>query len=59
MKEYNISHPVIKPITPGSAVSLSGLFFNRVKATPDKIAYHYYDLVSKTWKNLTWSEAYK
>jgi len=58
MKKHNIKQNVIKPITPESAVSLSGLFYKRVKATPDKIAYHYYDHLSETWINLTWSEAY-
>ena len=58
MKKYNIKQNVIKPITPESAVSLSGLFYKRVKATPDKIAYHYYDHMSEAWKYLTWSEAY-
>ncbi len=59
MKKYNIKQSVIKPITPESAESLSGLFYKRVKATPDKIAYHYYDHFSEAWKNLSWSEAYR
>jgi len=58
MKKTNIEQHVIKPITPEAAVSLPGLFFKRVKATPDKIAYHYFDSASKAWKNFTWSEAY-
>lgn len=49
---------VIKPISPESAGSLSGLFFRRVKETPDKIAYRYFDIPSDNWKSLTWSEAY-
>ncbi len=46
MKKTNIEQHVIKPITPEAAVSLPGLFFKRVKATPDKIAYHYFDSAS-------------
>ncbi len=46
----------IEAITPESAVSLSGLFFNRVKATPDKTAYHYYDTKANNWKKLSWIE---
>ncbi|MCK5667099.1 MAG: AMP-binding protein, partial [Thiotrichaceae bacterium] len=59
MKKYNVKQNSIKPITPESAVSLSGLFYKRVKATPDKIADHYHDHLSEAWKNLSWSEAYR
>ncbi len=48
----------VEPITPGSAGTLSGLFFKRVNSTPDKIAYHYFDNSINQWQNLTWSEAY-
>jgi len=49
---------VIKPISPELAGSLSGLFFRRVKDTPDKVAYHYFDTNSESWNCLTWAEAY-
>ncbi len=56
----------VEPISPESAVTLPGLFFKRVQATPDKTAYHYYgysegsytDSRTKSWHVLTWSEAY-
>ena len=48
----------VEPIKPGKAGTLSGLFLKRVHATPNKTAYHYFDEVSKTWKSLTWSDAY-
>lgn len=49
---------VIQPINPQTAGSLPGLFFSRVKQTPDKTAYHYFDSRTKSWKSHTWSEAY-
>ena len=49
---------IIKPITPESAGSLSGLFFKRVNETPDKTAYHFFDEESKRWKQYSWSDAY-
>lgn len=56
----------IETILPELARTLSGLFFKRVQATPDKTAYHYYGYSggsdngsqSKNWQSLTWSEAY-
>ncbi len=48
----------VEPVTPGSARTLSGLFFKRVNATPDKTAYHYYDNYNKQWKSLSWSDTY-
>ncbi|MDX2503171.1 MAG: long-chain fatty acid--CoA ligase [Gammaproteobacteria bacterium] len=48
----------IQAISPETAGTLSGLFFKRVKATPDKAAYHYFDETSNVWKMFTWIEAY-
>ncbi len=49
---------IIKPITPGKAGTLAGLFLERVHASPNKTAYHYYDKNRTIWKSLTWSDAY-
>jgi long-chain acyl-CoA synthetase len=46
-------------ITPEQAGTLSGLFYERVQRSPDKVAYRYYDAATEVWKNLTWSEAGK
>lgn len=53
MDKSNESHLV----TPEQAGTLSGLFFERVKRTPDALAYRYHDPASETWKDLSWSEA--
>ncbi len=45
-------------INPKSVATLSELFFKRVKESPDKTAYHYYDKGSESWKSLSWSDAY-
>lgn len=44
-------------ITPEQAGTLSGLLFERVKRTPDALAYRYYDPSSENWKDISWSEA--
>lgn len=44
-------------ITPEEAVTLSGLFQERVRRTPQRLAYRYYDTSDETWKDLTWAEA--
>lgn len=38
------------------ASTLAGLFKERARRTPDRIAYRYYDPKQATWKNSTWSE---
>ncbi len=43
-------------IHPERAQSLSGLFRERVAATPDKPAYRQFDAASNTWKSFTWTE---
>ena len=43
-------------ITVEAAVTLDGLFRERVKRTPDLVAYCYFDERSNTWQSYTWSE---
>jgi long-chain acyl-CoA synthetase len=44
-------------ITPEQAGTLSGLFYERVKRTPETVAYRHYDPVADEWKDISWSEA--
>ncbi len=44
-------------ITPEDGVTLHGLFLERVKRTPDNIAYRYFDEAQDTWLTLTWAQA--
>ena len=46
-------------ITPEQAGTLSGLFYERVRRSPDKVAYRYYDTSTDSWNDLTWSDAGK
>lgn len=41
------------------AGSLAGLFIERVKRTPNTIAYRYYDTKQAAWRTHTWAEASK
>jgi long-chain acyl-CoA synthetase len=41
-------------ITPEEAVTLHGLFLERVKRTPDAVAYRYFDTRREAWLDLTW-----
>jgi long-chain acyl-CoA synthetase len=50
-------NPEITPISPEQADSLSGLFYQRVTNTPDKMAYRYYEPAHKVWKSLSWRES--
>lgn len=43
-------------ITPEQARSLPGLFRERIKRTPDKVAYRNYDFAGQEWTDTTWSE---
>ena len=43
-------------ITPEQAVTLHGLFVERVKRTPHTIAYRYFDARQNAWLSLTWAE---
>ena len=41
-------------ITPEQAVTLHGLFLERVKRTPNAVAYRYFDTYQNAWLPLTW-----
>ena len=41
-------------ITPEQAVTLHGLFVERVKRTPEAIAYRYFDTNENAWLSMTW-----
>ena len=43
-------------IRPEAAVTLHGLFVERVKRTPNAIAYRYFDNTQETWQSLTWAQ---
>ncbi|MDX8386889.1 MAG: long-chain fatty acid--CoA ligase [Gallionella sp.] len=43
-------------ITPDDGVTLHGLFLERVKRTPDNIAYRYFDEAQDAWLSLTWAQ---
>ncbi len=44
-------------ITPEQAGTLSGLFQERVRRTPDALAYRYYDEAADKWCDMSWREA--
>ncbi|MEO6422802.1 MAG: long-chain fatty acid--CoA ligase [Candidatus Nitrotoga sp.] len=44
-------------ITPEQAATLHGLFVERVKRTPDAIAYRYFDTNANVWLSMTWALA--
>lgn len=43
-------------ITPETAVTLTGLFRERVRRTPDAIAYRHFDPAMQKWQETTWAE---
>lgn len=43
-------------IHPDDALNLSGLFCERVKRSPNKVAYQYFDTATNQWKSYTWQE---
>src|SRR5664279_160525 len=43
-------------ISPTQAVTLHGLFLERVRRTPDKIAYSYFDTKQSVWVDLSWGQ---
>jgi long-chain acyl-CoA synthetase len=43
-------------IKPEQAVTLHGLFMERVKQTPDTIAYRHFDIRQNVWLPLTWAQ---
>src|SRR5574340_818763 len=43
-------------ISPEQAVTLHGLVLERVKRTPDRVAYRYFDKMTDNWASFTWRE---
>ncbi|MBI3223192.1 MAG: long-chain fatty acid--CoA ligase [Nitrosomonadales bacterium] len=43
-------------IKPDQAVTLHGLFLERVNSTPDSVAYRYFDTHGEAWQALTWAQ---
>lgn len=43
-------------VTPEEAITLHGLFLERVKRTPEAVAYRYFDNQQNAWRQYTWSE---
>ncbi|MBI5660483.1 MAG: long-chain fatty acid--CoA ligase [Nitrosomonadales bacterium] len=43
-------------IKPEEAITLHGLFLERVKRTPDALAYRYFDTHEEAWLDLTWGQ---
>ncbi len=43
-------------ITPEQAVTLHGLFLERVNRTPDAVAYRYFDTHQEAWLSLAWAQ---
>jgi long-chain acyl-CoA synthetase len=44
-------------ISPEDAVTLDGLFRERVRRSPNRLAYRYFDDVTQSWRSITWAEA--
>ncbi len=43
-------------ISPEQAVTLHGLFLERVRRTPDKLAYRHFDIQQSVWIDLSWKQ---
>ena len=43
-------------ITPDVADTIPAVFRERLKRSPDKVAYQQYNFANKTWESSTWSE---
>jgi long-chain acyl-CoA synthetase len=43
-------------ITPESAATLSGLFHERVRRSPDAVAYRYFDAEHRAWRDACWRD---
>src|SRR3970282_1720577 len=43
-------------VSPQQAVTLYGLFLERVKRSPDKVAYRHFDKATNAWVSFTWGE---
>jgi long-chain acyl-CoA synthetase len=46
-------------IKPEDALTLDGLFIERVQRTPHDLAYRYFDAASNAWHSLTWEQTMK
>ena len=46
-------------INPAEAVTLHGLFLERVRRTPETIAYRYFDTHCNAWFSLTWGQMHE
>ncbi|MDO9102910.1 MAG: long-chain fatty acid--CoA ligase [Candidatus Nitrotoga sp.] len=44
-------------ITPEQAATLHGMFVERVKRSPDALAYRYFDANVNSWLSMTWAQA--
>jgi long-chain acyl-CoA synthetase len=44
-------------IKPEQAVTLHGLFLERVQRTPDAVAYRYFDVSQNAWLSFTWAQS--
>ena len=53
----NEKTPATDYITPEQAGTLAGLFRERVRRTPDALAYRWYDDAAERWRDLSWREA--
>ena len=45
---------MVAVISPEQAATLHGLFLERVRQSPDKVAYRYFE--RNAWRNLTWRD---
>jgi long-chain acyl-CoA synthetase len=52
-----MSQSSTQSITPDEAITLHGLFLQRVKRTPDAIAYRYFNTQQEAWLTYTWAQA--
>ncbi|MDP2152975.1 MAG: long-chain fatty acid--CoA ligase [Methylotenera sp.] len=52
-----MNHDVVDYISPEAVFTLDGLFHERVKRSPDGIAYRYFDEQTGEWCELTWLAA--
>jgi long-chain acyl-CoA synthetase len=43
-------------ITPDEAVTLHGLFLERVKRSPDQVAYRHFNVAQNEWQSFTWAQ---
>ncbi|MEX0616066.1 MAG: AMP-binding protein, partial [Methylophaga sp.] len=44
-------------ISPDTAVSLPGLFYERLRRSPKQPAYRFFDADENTWQSLNWQQA--